>query len=89
MVRSAEIRPVEPAAFNEAEGMFMKIIYNDQEISLSDGSRLTDFLQSENLLGQSGIALALNDEVIPRARWSDIEFKNNDQLLVVQATQGG
>jgi len=36
-----------------------------------------------------GIAVAINTEVIPRNQWETVELKNNDHILIIEATQGG
>ena len=67
----------------------MQIIYNNEKLDIASDSTLLDFLKSQNLSDQKGVALAVNDEVVPRSRWSNFNLNENDQLLVVQATQGG
>lgn len=37
----------------------------------------------------SGVAVALNDEVLPRASWSHTEVAENDRVDVLNAVQGG
>ena len=36
-----------------------------------------------------GIAVALNNQVIPRSRWASQELQPNDNILIIIATQGG
>ncbi|MCW2538696.1 MAG: sulfur carrier protein ThiS [Frankiales bacterium] len=38
---------------------------------------------------QSGIAVALNGEVVPRSTWSDVVLADGDRVDVVTAVQGG
>lgn len=37
----------------------------------------------------SGIAVALNNQVIPEARWESTRLTSGDQILIITATQGG
>jgi len=37
----------------------------------------------------SGIAVALNGRVVPRARWSDQAVEDGDEIDIVSAVQGG
>ncbi len=37
----------------------------------------------------NGIAVAINDEIIPQHTWNTSTLNENDQLLIIQATQGG
>jgi len=39
--------------------------------------------------GRSGIAVALNDEVVPRGRWATTELHPNDRVEILTAAQGG
>jgi sulfur carrier protein len=36
-----------------------------------------------------GTAVALNDTVVPRARWDEIQLKDGDRLEIIRAVQGG
>ncbi|WP_437918464.1 sulfur carrier protein ThiS [Sphingobacterium sp. LRF_L2] len=40
-------------------------------------------------LKPKGIAVALNQHVIPRSNWNDTFVKQHDELLIITATQGG
>ena len=37
----------------------------------------------------SGIAVAVNDMVVPRARWKEYELADGDSVEIITATQGG
>jgi sulfur carrier protein len=41
------------------------------------------------LLETRGIAVALNDEVVPRAEWSTRALVEGDALVIIRASQGG
>tara|TARA_B100000767_G_C19622305_1_gene474612 strand:+ start:429 stop:632 length:204 start_codon:yes stop_codon:yes gene_type:complete len=38
---------------------------------------------------EKGIAIAINDSIIPSSEWSDVCVQQNDTILIIQATQGG
>jgi sulfur carrier protein len=38
---------------------------------------------------QNGIALAINSTVIPKSDWNSHLIKENDDILIISATQGG
>ena len=38
---------------------------------------------------QNGIAVAINHTVIPKFNWGKTKVLNNDNILIIQATQGG
>jgi sulfur carrier protein len=39
--------------------------------------------------GRQGIAIALNDEVVHRARWDRTTLQDDDRVEIVAAVQGG
>ncbi|HZK75961.1 MAG TPA: sulfur carrier protein ThiS [Candidatus Kapabacteria bacterium] len=36
-----------------------------------------------------GIAIAINDSVVPKSRWREHALKEGDRIEIVRATQGG
>lgn len=38
---------------------------------------------------QKGIAVAVNNNVIPKADWDNYTLSPTDQILIISATQGG
>lgn len=36
-----------------------------------------------------GIAVAVNEFVVPKADWKDYILQSNDKLILIKATQGG
>ncbi len=38
---------------------------------------------------QNGIAVAINGEVKPKSLWTDVQLNENDEVLIIKATQGG
>ncbi|MCT7905150.1 MAG: sulfur carrier protein ThiS [Candidatus Ornithobacterium hominis] len=36
-----------------------------------------------------GIAIAINQQVINRSNWGAYQLKENDNILIIKATQGG
>jgi sulfur carrier protein len=39
--------------------------------------------------GTKGVAVAVNDEIVARSRWSDHDVGDGDRVEVVRAAQGG
>jgi sulfur carrier protein len=51
---------------------------------------LTDLLEElGHDPGRPGVALAVNDEVVPRARWASWPLHTGDRIEIVGAVQGG
>ena len=38
---------------------------------------------------QNGIAVAVNNTIIPKSDWNSYHLHPNDQVLIISATQGG
>jgi sulfur carrier protein len=67
----------------------MKIHVNSNETDLNERDFLFTLLKKLNLEEKRGIAVAVNARVIPRKNWDDFELKENDQVIIIQASQGG
>jgi len=65
----------------------LNLTLNGENIA-SKNSHLLSLIEEFNLPNE-GIAIAINDEVIPKAMWGNIELNENDKILVITATQGG
>lgn len=39
--------------------------------------------------GQRGVAVAVNDEVVPRSQWATHVLRGGDRVELIRATQGG
>jgi sulfur carrier protein len=48
-----------------------------------------DLLDIELPHQQKGIALAINDIVVPKNNWGDTLISESDNILIITATQGG
>ena len=67
----------------------MEITVNHQKYELntecSVGEMLTSFLQ----IDAKNIAVAINQQIIPKAHWHNQVLMPGDQVLLIKATQGG
>lgn len=48
-----------------------------------------ELLSHLSISNQNGLALAVNQSVLPKANWLKHHFENQDQILIISATQGG
>lgn len=67
----------------------MKIKFNNQSVKLEANAKLTDFLQSVNLHEATGLAVAVNQKVISKSNWVNHSLTDNDEIMIIKATQGG
>ncbi|UGU14488.1 sulfur carrier protein ThiS [Sinomicrobium kalidii] len=76
---------------------------NDKAVSMAAQSTIKDLIRQMNI-SQKGIAIAVNSfsdstppftgretdrEIIPQNQWSDYTLTNRQDILIIQATQGG
>ncbi|GAA2145935.1 sulfur carrier protein ThiS [Actinomadura napierensis] len=66
----------------------MKIIVNGEPRELPDGASLAQAVASVTTAA-SGVAAALNDEVVRRSAWEATTLREADRLEVLTAVQGG
>jgi sulfur carrier protein len=64
------------------------IAVNGQARTVPDGGTVEQVVGETTAL-TSGIAIAVNGEVIPRREWAGTVLRDGDQLEVVTAVQGG
>ena len=67
----------------------MFITYNGSELEIEAEVSLLEYLHKQGMSEQSGIAVAVNETVIPKKEWQDCILKSYDSVLVIKATQGG
>lgn len=69
----------------------MKIQVNGQEklFNKQTSLNLIDILEEFDVKEQRGIAIAVNDQVIPKSRWTQAELADGDVIEIIRATQGG
>ena len=66
----------------------MEITVNHQNYSVSDACSLQQML-SAVLTQPEGIAIAVNQEIVPKANWATYLLNPDDDITIIKATQGG
>ena len=66
----------------------MKITVNNTDIETQAGN-LEQLLSELSLLEKTGIAVAVNEMVIQRAKWNQHPLSERDDVLVITAAAGG
>lgn len=68
----------------------MTIKLNDSTIQVDQEKQsLLALMKANNLYHESGIAVAINEEILPKTDWEQYLVKDNDNILIITATQGG
>ena len=59
---------------------------NGEERALSAGTTIADLVPAE---WQSGVAVARNEEIVPRTAWRETTVQPGDAIEIVRPVQGG
>jgi sulfur carrier protein len=66
----------------------MNILVNGKPYSF-ESRTLEELLREMNLLDRHGVAVALNEQVMPRITWPQQAIDKADRITIIQATAGG
>lgn len=66
----------------------INIILNGTPQAIPDSFTITQLIETLRLPTQ-GIALAINDSVIPKSQWTHVILKNSDKIEMITIVQGG
>jgi len=68
----------------------IQIKLNGENRSLMNVINLNDFVLNQlNGKEPNGIAVAVNDLVIPKQKWESVIINENDSVEIIHAVQGG
>lgn len=67
----------------------MRITINNQIYQFDENTTLENAIYSLQMEETKGIALALNEEIIPRSQWKETVLTNEDKIIVIGAVAGG
>ena len=68
----------------------MKIKINGEEKVFENELSLKELVENELNSGEpKGVAVALNYNIVPKQKWNETKIKENDEIEIVQAVQGG
>lgn len=67
----------------------MEVQINQQLSTVSDNVPLFQVLEAQGLTHSKGIAVAVNNTVVPKNDWKDHILRPNDKIMIIRATQGG
>lgn len=76
------------------EFTFINSIENMITIWVNNEKHSVDFTSLSELIAHlgidtQGVAVAVNQQIITRSLWKDFLLKENDNILIIRATQGG
>lgn len=66
----------------------MKLFVNNKETQLPENATI-QALADQLQLPEKGVAIAVNNQMIPRNEWNNSALKENDQVTIIKAACGG
>ena len=66
----------------------MNIQLNNNTIQINRPITVQELVNRHHV-SSKGIAIAINNNVIPRLYWHETKIKENDNIIIITATQGG
>lgn len=67
----------------------MKLTVNGEKKN-TDAKTVQKLLQSFDVEhGEKGVAVAVNDSVVPKDQWENYQLEEEDHIEIIRATQGG
>ncbi len=67
----------------------MNVFVNRSAVELSEQANILALLEKLEIASPKGIAVAINEQIIRKDRWDSFQLSENDQVLIIKATQGG
>jgi sulfur carrier protein len=67
----------------------VQVTINRESFMLPETGTLADVLSLLEIRRPDGIAIAVNDTVIPKGEWEQYRLQTSDKVFVIRATQGG
>ena len=67
----------------------MEISVNRKSLEIPEHCSVQQLLFSLFPENQKGIAIAVNDDVVPRSNWESMFLMPDDRITLIKATQGG
>lgn len=67
----------------------MNVSVNDKFVEVANQSSLHMLIHQLDLPSITGIAVAVNNQIVKKDQWENHFLAENDQVLIIKATQGG
>ena len=67
----------------------MEVIVNGSTHSFEGNLSIIQLLNELSFATPKGIAVAVNDSVVPKTHWAEHSLTSGDKITIIKATQGG
>lgn len=64
------------------------VLVNENQVEIEESANLNQLMQTVNS-NIDGVAIAINNQIIPKDSWDKQILNQNDNVLIIKATQGG
>lgn len=64
------------------------VMVNESQIEVDEKTNIHQLLEKTNT-SVNGIAVAINDSIVSNNKWETMFLNQNDNILIIKATQGG
>lgn len=66
----------------------MNLTINNKQTEVCEGCTVAQIVEQLRL-PEAGTALAVNNQLIPRAKWATQQLREGDSLIIIKAACGG
>lgn len=73
----------------QTKNIKMKVFVNNEPKEVEHQITINALLKDLNLSSAKGIAVAVNNQVVPKLTWENFSITENDKVTIIKATQGG
>lgn len=67
----------------------MNVYVNNKLRCLDKAASVEEILKALSIHSFNGVAVAVNESIVPKGEWKKYSLKENDKILIIKATQGG
>jgi sulfur carrier protein len=67
----------------------MTVLINNETHAATADTSLFHILKKIKMEERKGIAVAVNNAIVPRTNWNQYALKENDAITIIEASQGG
>lgn len=67
----------------------MNITINAKPYQMEESSDLINALEKAKIINRFGIAIAVNNTVVPKTEWEKFVLKDKDNIIIINAISGG
>lgn len=67
----------------------MEVTVNQQNYIVPDDCNLQTLLADILQRPDRGLAIAINQNIVPKTQWGTLHLNSGDNIIIIKATQGG